>query len=65
MTSTSGTLLVSWGTVGVSEKFGFIVTLGDQIWTYLLSNYKLQGFRSISSASALLLPTFPSLFGFY
>lgn len=32
MTSTSGTLLVSWWTVGVSEEFGFIVTLGEEVF---------------------------------
>ena len=32
MTSTSGTLLVSWGTAGVSEEVGSIVTLGEEFF---------------------------------
>lgn len=37
MTSTSGTLLASWGTVGMSEEVGFIVTLGKNSFSARLS----------------------------
>ena len=55
-----------WGGWGTGKERMEKIILEAQIWTHLLSNYTLQGFRSISPASALLLwPTCPSLFGFY